>query len=546
MKRLLIIILILLMAVVTRFYLLGSLPGGLTWDEAAIAYNGFSIIETHRDEWLEKMPVSFRSFGDYKAPLAIYVSSIFTYLFGLNPWAIRLPFALSGVAAVLGIILLTEQIWVLSFEREKNKAFFSSQWAGLVAGGLLVLSPWHTLFSRVGFESGLALTELIWGVYFLIVWKSNQNKKNLLVSSFYLVCAILLLAATFYTYHSAKITVPLLLLGLFYFTHQRGDRIFKAGVQFGLPFLVLLIPFINDSIFGEGLSRAGVTIVAEYGLSFRLLTALLSNILAHISPGFLVLGGTDSLRHSTGVWGVLLPTTFLYWLGGFVLVSKELCTKILSRGRQTRLTFAANLALAWFIFGLLPAMIGMEVPHPNRSLLALPGFILLSVIGLDALLAWVNLFKPKFIKQVMAALVIFQLMFFGLFARTYLTSYQSASSNEFLSGYLEVSQLAWQYLAGDDDRLPVSQVVMTSQYGQPYIFVLLAGQINPMAYHNGALVSFLFPDEVSVNDLSRKNSLIIAKPGSFGLEADRATKIIYDNYGHERFWLFVTDADLIE
>ena len=94
---LVIAVLILALAAAGRFYQRGVIPHGMTWDEAAIGYNGHAIVVARRDEWLVKLPISFRSFGDYKAPLAIYINGIFTTLWGMNLWAVRLPFALANV-----------------------------------------------------------------------------------------------------------------------------------------------------------------------------------------------------------------------------------------------------------------------------------------------------------------------------------------------------------------------------------------------------------------------------------------------------------------
>ena len=67
----LILALITLIALGLRLYQIGQVPHGMTWDEAAIGYNGWAVITTHRDEWFKLMPISFKSFGDYKAPFAI-------------------------------------------------------------------------------------------------------------------------------------------------------------------------------------------------------------------------------------------------------------------------------------------------------------------------------------------------------------------------------------------------------------------------------------------------------------------------------------------
>jgi len=44
-----------------RLYKLGNVPHGMTWDEAAIGYNGFAVLTTRRDEWLIHFPISFKS-----------------------------------------------------------------------------------------------------------------------------------------------------------------------------------------------------------------------------------------------------------------------------------------------------------------------------------------------------------------------------------------------------------------------------------------------------------------------------------------------------
>src|SRR5258708_6856314 len=105
-----------------RLYQLGQVPHGMTWDEAAIGYNGFAIFTTRRDEWLMRLPISFRSFGDYKAPLSIYINGIFTHFLGMNLFAVRLPFALASIAGIAGIILLSEQLILLTHFGDQKKA----------------------------------------------------------------------------------------------------------------------------------------------------------------------------------------------------------------------------------------------------------------------------------------------------------------------------------------------------------------------------------------------------------------------------------------
>src|SRR3990172_10276994 len=111
------IVFILLLAAGLRLYQLGQVPHGMYWDEAAIGYNGYAVLTTRRDEWLTRLPVSFWSFGDYKAPLAIYLNGLFTAVFGMTLWAVRVPFALSGVGVVLGMIYLTRVVFEQTTEK---------------------------------------------------------------------------------------------------------------------------------------------------------------------------------------------------------------------------------------------------------------------------------------------------------------------------------------------------------------------------------------------------------------------------------------------
>ncbi len=511
-----------------RFWRLGVAPAGMTWDEAAIGYNGFAIWNTHRDEWLERMPISFRSFGDYKAPLAIYLSGLFTHFFGLNLWAIRLPFALSGGLSIVGVaimVYLLMQTKVLMFSSLNTKT------ATLLSLVLIGLSPWHILFSRVGFESGLALSEIIWAVNFLLIhllWQKQKGHLSLLS----LLLMITLLASSFYTYHSAKLAVPILLLfGSIWLIKCQKLKL-KVVLPALLMLAILIFPVFRDSVFGKGLTRAGVTVFAQHGI-MRGFALSLQGVLNHLSPQFLILGASDSLRHSTGQMGVLYPTDYLFLCIG---VASSLFAVWKKPRKQTGFIFA----VIWILAGLLPAAIGVEQPHPNRALLALPGFVLLSLIGFDRFLVWMKNIHIVWRQTIIFCPVFVHLFFAGLFLRDYFTEYQARSSDEYLSGYPEAFDLIWEYHNGQNGKPEVNQIVMTSEYGQPYIYALLTGKVSPYAYHAGALVKFLFVDQPNVGDLMRENALIVTGPEVFGLDPKLARDTVYDVAGKVRFNLYLS------
>ena len=94
MKNTAILLVIVLLAAVIRLWQLDSNPPGLTWDEAALGYNGYSIMQTGRDEYGSFLPLSLKSFGDYKPAVYAYLTIPFIAILGLTEWAVRLPSAL--------------------------------------------------------------------------------------------------------------------------------------------------------------------------------------------------------------------------------------------------------------------------------------------------------------------------------------------------------------------------------------------------------------------------------------------------------------------
>src|SRR3989344_4548439 len=108
MNRLL--ILIVFVGLILRFYQLGVNPPSLTWDEASQGYNAYSILKTGADEYGNKFPISIRSFDDYKPALYTYLAVPGIAIFGLNEFAVRVPSALIGVLSILAIYFLVKEL----------------------------------------------------------------------------------------------------------------------------------------------------------------------------------------------------------------------------------------------------------------------------------------------------------------------------------------------------------------------------------------------------------------------------------------------------
>ncbi len=519
---------ILFIAGAFRFYQLGSVPHGMTWDEAAIGYNGSAIFTTRRDEWLTRLPVSFRSFGDYKAPLAIYLSGFFTFVFGMNLFAVRLPFFIFSIFGILGTVLLTKEVF-LKHKYAKHYALF--------AGFLIATSPWHFHYSRTGFESGIALTLFIWGLYGFF-----KSLHTLFADKTASLLTILGFAGSMYAYHSSKVVVPLMLVALFIFYFASVIKNIRKVVTLAVAFVVLLIPLIKDSLYGEGLTRAGVSIVFE-DISFQdKVFLILKNYGAHFSPQFLLFGETTTLRHGTGYLGVLFITTLVLILAGLVRFLKE---------KMHRKQMALFILIV--VIGFLPASVSSEVPHSNRSLLALPGFIMLAVYGLDYVLKKVRVRamnksargshgeKNIIVTSIVGLFLMVHSMFFIAFLGHYFTTFAAESAEGFKDGYLDAFEIVKKYEYGEGVN-EVDTIIFTSDYGQPYIYALFARKTNPIWYQGGSLIKYEFYDDITISDLSRKNALIVGS-NQDELPLEKADHIIYGSDHEMKFQIYRTKEE---
>lgn len=211
------IIIVILIAAILRFWQLTAVPPALDWDEVSNAYNGYSIARTGRDEFGESFPILFRAYDGYVPPVLIYLNSISISLLGLNEFAARLPNAMLGTVTVLGIYLLVKQLTKL-----KSVAFFSALF--------LAITPWHILYSRVNTFASTPLFFIVFGLYFFLLAQAKQK---------YLIFATLFFVLAVFSYFSAYIFVPLFVLVLVLIYRKR----------FGVTGLLLILAPVFLSSF---------------------------------------------------------------------------------------------------------------------------------------------------------------------------------------------------------------------------------------------------------------------------------------------------------
>jgi len=460
-KETICIIFVVILSALIRLVALDKYPAGLNADEAAIGYNAWSLLETGKDEHGVSWPLVFRSFDDYKPPLYFYLVLPFVKFLGPNIWAVRLPSAILGILSVYLLYLLVKSL----FPENKNLP--------LVSALVLALSPWHIHFSRGGWEVNASLFFILLFLLSLI----NSYKKIPWLFLFGLSTV-----AALYTYHSTRIILPLLALGVSIIYFKDTINLFKktnlkVTLTALLMSLVLVLPLASQLLSKEGQSRfSGVSVFADEGplwqalemrrnhpnetflvklLHNRYLSYSLrftENYLSHFSPRFLFIEGDEIARSKVpGVGQSLLILCPFFALGLLILFRLD------TKGKQ--------IILFWFLLSPLAAALTFQSPHALRAQNMSVPLSLIIAFGIVSAYSYLSSFSKKLA-------LVFSILFFLCLSYDfghYLHAY-------FLH-YPKVLPFAWQYgfaqiattVEKNYDRY--DKIIISDRYDQPYILM---------------------------------------------------------------------------
>lgn len=535
-----------------RFWKLSHYPVSLSIDEVIIGYDAYSVLKTSRDHWGEFLPLSFKSVGDYKSPVLIYLLMPAIKIFGLNEFGIRFTTALIGSLTPLVAYFLINCLL-------KNKT------ASLFSALLLAASPWHIQFSRATFEAVLALFFLMAGI--LVFLKSLKNKgKWWWLTGFFL-------SLSMYSYHAEKVFIPALLVSLAVIFRKKIWQ-FKRNAFLALVVsLLILIPFISLMFSSRGQARArsvfftndfelrvlrlekiknwpGRSIIEKTlnGEIVNIASFWVKRYLEYSDFSYLFFKGMNYTHPKFPDVGVMyyfeLP---FFLLGIFVLANK---TKI-DKEKKT-------LIFSWLFLGPLPASLANNPQHPLRSLTTLPMPQLISGLGIWYFINWLRKLKIwKIGKTVLFSglgLVIFISVF--CYLDRYYIHYPVHYSHYWMYGMKEAALYAWQ------NKDQYDQIIFDPDFGIeaknirsiPFAYVLTYGQVSPEIIHsarkenNGPLSfeGFVFRNVYWPEDKNLKNALLIASFWQLSpkeIPTEKVVKMISLYNGQPMFYLVETDKE---
>lgn len=465
---------IVLGAFVLRVYAIDRIPPSLSWDEVSIGYNAYSILRTGFDEHGKFLPIdAFAGYGDYKPPLAIYLTVPFVALFGLNEMAVRLPSALFGTLTVLMTYFLVLEL----FRRFKNDTPMKNT-LPLIATAVLAISPWHINLSRAGFEANIALFFIVLGVW--CVLKTQENGK-------FWMFAWLPFVFSMYAFNSARYFVPFfsfILLWYVFSSMKKQITTFILGVVIAALFILPLVPhlvskearlrFVEVNIFTDAqiVKTANERIEREKGSWVGKIVnnrrvgyarSYLLHFFDNLQPEFLFIKGDGNPKFSTQDVGEL-----------YIIEAPLLAIGIFSL--FIAYPKIAALLFLWLISAIIPAATARETPHALRILNSLPTWQIFVAFGIVWCLRKMKTWgKKATILRTLCTLCLIGIYAFSItyYLHNYYRHYPIEYSGEWQYGYKDAI-VASEKIKNSYDKIVISETI-----GRPYMYTLFYTRTDP-------------------------------------------------------------------
>ena len=430
MKRSVIFLtLIVLLGAFLYFYKINTVPSGIYVDEATIAYNANSILQTGKDEYGYPMPFLIRLLGSHSPSLYVYLVVPMVKVFGMTPFAVR---ALSAVATLVSIIFF----YLLALEMK----IFKRKYSYLVATFFFAICPWIIFNSRVGYGTTVGFSMLTAGSYFL--YKSIKNPR-------YLSHAVFLYSLSTYTSHNQKFLVPVFLVAfllvyrkIFFARKNRKYfiRFFIIGFVSQIPNFILLL--------------APAFWVKTGQFSFKYIW----NYLLYLSPKTIFWKNPDiDLQHTMPEISLLFDWMVVPYLAGLFLLFKNI--------KRSNFKFLA----IYFFVSLVPSVFSGYFLSSQRSLsFAVPLLIVVGV-GIDRMSAVVN---KNFRYIVFVLIALYSLI---VVCKSYYVLFPKERAQAWNYGYDQVSSFIKEH--------PGEQIVFdSSRNPRAYILLLYHMNVPPQTY----------------------------------------------------------------
>ena len=349
-NALILLILILVIAALFRLWQLDKIPPGFYPDEAI---NG--------NEAISNPGKIFYPENNGREGLFINLIAFSFSIFGTSILALKIVPAIIGILTVLGLYLLTKELFIKHSEK-------CSRCVALLSSFFLAVSFWHVNFSRIGFRAILLPFILVFSFYFLIKGFRNKKILNFILSGIFF-------GLGFYTYISFRFAVLILpaILIPFWFIYKKENfqkKFLLSTLYFLLSALIIALPiaiyFLKNPQHFIGRATpisifAVENPIKEFGKS----------LILHL--GMFNFYGDSNWRHNFAGSPQLFWLLGILFFIGVILTFKEIFRKSNYQNKKYKLLSTFYFLLSTFFIMLLPGILTFEgIPHSLRVIGTIP------------------------------------------------------------------------------------------------------------------------------------------------------------------------------
>lgn len=541
MKKAWIIILLLititLLGGFLRFYKLTDNPPSLNGDEISFGYAAYSILKTGHDEHGKFMPLILESVGDYKNPVPAYMMVITIKLFGLTDFSVRLPNALIGTLTIPLFFLFLKDI-------VKNKT------TSLLGALFLSTSSWHIFYSRFAYEYIPATAFILLGIWsFMKMWDGKRILA--VISAFFFIL-------TMYTAPAPRLFIVVFVLAVLAYKLPKLNKTMDKVMLFILTCLILALPLIYLSLYGNANARMGMVFIAndiEFQRyinlqGFQLVTDIpqllffwLKRYLSYLQPNFIFFNALNMTAPGTIGLGLL----YLFELPWLILGVREFI--------KQKIPYKGIFAI-WLLTGIIPDSITNNQQHSGRLLQIAPLVIMVTTLGAVQFFKSILSISKTYLKA--AGLGIFAVCVVIVLIHAFLTFavYFPRARGEYIDeglrevvSYVLDHQNNYKEVIFDTRRGIEGPYIITNSY----LYLLFYSKYDPYTYQtepkifgpdkNNPVYSFnkySFKYIDWSKDAGKKETLFIGSPWSFpaeGLQEGELLKKIYMRNGYPAFYI---------
>lgn len=500
-------------------------------DEAAFAYNAYSILQTGSDEYGNFLPLRLKSFGDYKMPLYSYLSIPFIATLGLNEIGAR---ALNILIAVLFPIVIYITV----------KELFEKEAIAVISAVLISVSLGKGIMERQAHEGILACFLIAFATFFFV----RFLKKETYSSAIFFVLSLLL---ALFSYQSSRIFAAFFLIYslVYFFIYRKTGKLRKFFISILIIGICLFA--ITDVVYKParvqnlfltntaGFTMSILQMIGEGGsrIAYNKLTSgiteFVANQMTYYSPQFLAINGDSNYRFGFPGMSPMTVVEYIFiFIGIYFLFRKNERWRYLLIGLA--LISPITAALSWNGLSL------------TRSIFLI---IVLIIIASYGLYYFILQFKSKkILPYLIGGLIIAEAICLYYSWDFYLNHYPKRAivAQAWECGY---SQLG-DYIKQNYNKFDTFYI--TQKNGEPYIFLLFYLKYPPKLYQKQASLSV--PDQFGFGQVEKfdkfnftipsaafqqKNVAIIGYPDDFNnvpIDKTKLKKIVIDNL--PIFWIY--------